>query len=494
MNKMRLSSSGPEVVMLLPALVSAVVLLSSSSSAFIAPMLSPPRSVSVVATSSSSSSLREAFGGGSSSNNVCIDTSEMHPRNLPPLEEWATSNGVQKIDGLQLYTEDGVDWQYVTTVDIPAGTTIMCIPSQMCLCSSNIADELSDMSSGGGLGRAVDQLIRIGGQNSLSDFYLFLKLLVEVDVGRSSPYLPWLDSLPRLYYTSVSMTEFCYECLPPLVFSLSRLEKVKFDNFRQVLNKIDFLSDYIKSNDEIHRWAFNTVYTRAYADKDGQGTDVTITPLGDMFNHGTQTEVEVYFDGERGNAMIYTTRDVPANTPLRISYGCPTNPSFLFARYGFLDETSPATFCKIMDIPKTPENIALGMDFSRMLFYHDTGDISQEVLDVVLYAKVLTGLKSSPETDGYKQAFLQAHATGDESTKAGIHEQFRYQTLSEIKRHVDTFLDSLDTLEQKSYGKSLEEHPRLPLILRHNQFVRETFMKVQRNLEAAGIGAALEYA
>ena len=103
------------------------------------------------------------------------------------------------------------------------------------------------------------------------------------------------------------MTEFCYECLPPLVFSLSRLEKVKYDNFRQVLNKIDFLSDYIKSNDEIHRWAFNTVYTRAYADKDGQGTDVTITPLGDMFNHGTQTEVEVYFDSERGNAMIYTT-------------------------------------------------------------------------------------------------------------------------------------------------------------------------------------------
>jgi len=492
MNKMRRSSSGPEVMMLLPALL--VVLLSSSSSlstasAFVAPMLSLPRSV--VATSSPS--LREAFGGGGN-DDVCIDASEMHPRNLPPLEEWATSNGVQKIDGLQLYTEDGVDWQYVTTVDIPAGTTIMYIPSQMCLCSSNIADELGDMSRRGGLGRAVDRLIRIGGQNSLADFYLFLKLLVEVDVGRSSPYLPWLDSLPRLYYTSASMTEFCYECLPPLVFSLSRLEKVKFDNFRQVLNDIDFLSDYIKTNEEIHKWAFNTVYTRAYADKDGQGADVTITPLGDMFNHGTQTEVEVYFDSERGNAMIYTTRDVPANTPLRISYGCPTNPSFLFARYGFLDETSPATFCKIMDIPKTPENIAMGMDFSRMLFYHDTGDISQEVLDVVLYAKVLTGLKSSPETDGYKQAFLQAHTDGDESTKASIHEQFRYQTLSEIKRHVDTFLDSLDALEQKSFGKSLEEHPRLPLILRHNQFVRETFMKVRRNLEAAGIGAALEYA
>ena len=99
----------------------------------------------------------------------------MHPRNLPPLEEWAITNGVQKIDGLQLYTEDGIDWQYVTTVDIPAGTTIMYIPAQMCLCSSNVANELSAMSPSGGLSQAVDQLTRIGGQNSLADFYLFLK-------------------------------------------------------------------------------------------------------------------------------------------------------------------------------------------------------------------------------------------------------------------------------------------------------------------------------
>ena len=67
--------------------------------------------------------------------------------------------------------------------------------------------------------------------------------------------------------------------------------------------------------------------------------------------------------------MVYTTRDVPANSPLRISYGCPTNPSFLFARYGFLDESSPATFCKMMHIPKTEENVNMGMDFSKMLFY-----------------------------------------------------------------------------------------------------------------------------
>ena len=91
------------------------------------------------------------------------------------------------------------------------------------------------------------------------------------------PYLPWLDSMPRLYFNTISMTDFCLECLPPLVFSLSRLERVKFDNFKQVLGKVNFLSDYVKKDEAVLSWAFNAVYTRAYANKDRQGTDVTIT-------------------------------------------------------------------------------------------------------------------------------------------------------------------------------------------------------------------------
>ena len=224
-----------------------------------------------------------------------IATAEMAPRNVPQLESWAIESGIQKIDGLELYTEDGLDYQYITTADIPSGTTLMYIPAGVCLSSSMVAQELNAMSPTGGVAAAVDKLNKIGGQNSVADFYLFLKLLVEYEAQENSPYYAWLDSLPRLYYNAVSMTDFCYECLPPLVFSLSRLEKVKFDNFRQVLAKVDIVSDYVKSNEEVLKWAFNVVYTRAYADKDGQGSDVTITPLGDMFNHGTETEVEVSF-------------------------------------------------------------------------------------------------------------------------------------------------------------------------------------------------------
>lgn len=181
-----------------------------------------------------------------------IATAELAPRNIPSLEQWAIQSGVQKVDGLELYTEDGLDYEYMTTQDIPSGTTVMYIPAEVCLSSSAVAQELSANSPTGGVAAAVDKLNKIGGQNSVADFYLFLKLLAEYEAEENSAYFGWLDGMPRLFYNAASMTDFCYECLPPLVFSLSRLEKVKFDNFKQVLSKVDIISDYTKNNDEVY--------------------------------------------------------------------------------------------------------------------------------------------------------------------------------------------------------------------------------------------------
>jgi hypothetical protein len=306
---------------------------------------------------------------------------------------------------------------------------------------------------------------------------------MEYEAQENSAYLPWLDSLPRLYFSAASMTDFCYEVLPPLVFNLSRAEQLKFENFVQVLKHVDLISDSVKSNQEVLKWAFNSVFTRTYYRKDGQYEgDVALVPYADMFNHAAEPEVEVYFDDD-GNCMAYTLVDVPANSPLRISYGDPTNPSFLFARYGFMDESSPAGFCKIMDIPTSPENIEMGLDPKKMLFYHETGDISQEVLDVVLYAKVLSDKKYTQDAGNVKRQFYEAHMTGDEETKAQIHEMYRYEVMNEILNHCDTFLELLERLEQKGYSKSFDEHPRLPVILQHNELVKQTFLKVKSNLE-----------
>lgn len=169
---------------------------------------------------------------------------------------------------------------------------------------------------------------------------------------------------------------------------------------------------------------------------------------------------------------------------MRMSYGDPTNPSLLFALYGFLDETSPATFCKITMQPND-ELLNLGYDFSRMLFYKDTGEISEEVWDIMLYQTL-----ASNRAD--QQAFYEAHMRGDSDTKNAIHQHYFSETSAALKKHVDTFLMQLDELSAKADGKDLKEHPRLPLILRHNEFVRRTFLTVKARLDAMVARAAGE--
>jgi len=401
-----------------------------------------------------------------------IDVNENAQRNVGPMDEWATNCGVQKAEGFQLTSEDGMDYSVMTNTDLPAGSPVLAVPAGMIISTSSAKAELEAMS-GGGVQAAVKELNMIGGGVSIPKFYLFLKILVEYERGQESPYFPWLDSLPRLYYNSVSMTDFCYECLPPFVFSLCRVERVKFDNFLQVLKKVDIISEDTKTRKELCKWAFNAMNTRCLGEPGGEQK---IVPMGDMFNHGTDTEVEIAFD-EQGNCNAFTTSDVPAGYPLRMSYGCPTNPSHFFATYGFLDETSPATFCKVMDIKSTPELVNLGFDFSKMLFYKDTGDISEEVWDTMLYAKVLA------QNPNVQQQFYEAHMTGNVDMKSAIHQQYMLETSSLLKKHVDDFIDALEKLSAKGVGKDMNEHPRLPLILRHNEFVNKSFWQVKARLD-----------
>ena len=86
-----------------------------------------------------------------------------------------------------------------------------------------------------------------------------------------------------------------------------------------------------------------------------------------------------------------------------------------------------------------------------------------------------------------QQAFHRAHMTGDEATKQYYHEQYFSQTLQVLKTHVDYLMNELDDLSESSWRKTFRKdqnhHPRLPLILRHNNFVREIFALVEQNLD-----------
>jgi len=124
----------------------------------------------------------------------------------------------------------------------------------------------------------------------------------------------------------------------------------------------------------------------------------------------------------------------------------------------------------------TPQLIDMGYDHSRMLFYKDTGEVSSEVWDVLLYQI----LQSDPEN---QQALYQAHVSGDFETKQTIHEIYFAQTYATMQNHVNNFIQQLDELSIKAAGSDLKVHPRIPIILRHNEFIKNTFLAVQARLQ-----------
>ena len=416
--------------------------------------------------------------------NACISIEETAPRNFDNLEDWASACGVQKADGVQLITESAdvadngvtdINVGIMTTQNIAAGQPVLFVPNDMIISASKVREEF-------GIDRSAETLLgRLGKSEDLPQYYLMLKILSEYEKGEASPYFPWLNGLPRYFSNGSSMTHFCCtKLLPPLVGKLANRERIRFTYFYKALQDSQVLDNgLIKTNKALAKWAFAIVFTRCFPFGETDGGDSHIIPIADYFNHGTYTEVEMNVDKE-GNCFVYSTRDVPAGSPLRISYGEPTNPSFLFARYGFLDESSPATFCKIMIPDHTPELINMGCDHSKMLFYKDTGEVSEEVWDVLLY-RILG------DTDrDTQQTLYNAHMTGDYETKQQIHEYYYPQTYAALQDHITSFLKDLDQLTEKAAGRNQEIHPRIPLVMRHNDFVRQTFLRVQQRLQTMG--------
>lgn len=87
-----------------------------------------------------------------------------------------------------------------------------------------------------------------------------------------------------------------------------------------------------------------------------------------------------------------------------------------------------------------------------------------------------------------RSAFYRAHATGDEATKRVYHERYFPETLSALRRHVDYLVNELEELSESSWRKDVERHPRLPLVMRHNEFVKDTFERVQQQLDDMSAG------
>ncbi len=128
-----------------------------------------------------------------------VDLNENVDRDIASMDQWTYDVGIERLGGVQLDSEDGRDFSLFLTEPVAAGNFLVKVPAEVTFSSSQAKQELDVQA-------AVDYLVRLGAGDQASDFYLFVKVLAEHEKGDDSPWFPWLNSMPRLFYNSVSMT------------------------------------------------------------------------------------------------------------------------------------------------------------------------------------------------------------------------------------------------------------------------------------------------
>jgi len=395
-------------------------------------------------------------------NNI-VDASEYAERDVSTFDEWSAGCGVQKCEGFQISTNDGSDYFAITDQDLPAGTPVVYVPPEMVLSSNRAAEEF-----GQSLQYSEERISEGGISNQIPLFRMGVKILAEWEKGDQSPWYYWLNSLPRLYSNGVSMTSACFDVLPPYAGWLAMKERANFVNFKKALLSAP-LNEQTVTNEELIKWAYNVAITRSYS---LSSSCRRIAPMVDYFNHDANPNLDIQYEDYA--CTVYTNRDVQAGETLTISLGDGSNPSPLFATYGFLDESAPGTFCKLMDLTEDMEEMKFG--FKDLLFYKN-GEISPQVYDLVLYSI----LKTDPNFE--LAPFYDACMSGDEETKNAYHGQYFSYTLDYLKSHVDNTLADLDRLSGMAQSYDPATHPRVPLIMQHNAFVKQTFDSVKYSLD-----------
>lgn len=180
----------------------------------------------------------------------------------------------------------------------------------------------------------------------------------------------------------------------------------------------------------------------------------------------------------QGNFIVNAVENIRAGSPLTISLGDPTNPTPLFAKYGFLMQDCPTIFCKAIHLEDQIKE--LGYEFQELLFQTETGEIAPKVWDIFLYKILQDNDRNAAQT------FYQACRSNNEEQKQQMHGQYFQYTLQALKDHVDGLLRDVDTLTNKAQNYNVRTHPRVPVIVAHNNLVKETFWNVQRQLQSMG--------
>ena len=237
------------------------------------------RSTSSTTTCTTTTSLNQ-YAGATAAGGLVNIADEYAQRDVYSMEEWAMQYGAQKAPGIELYSEDGSDYQYVAQQGIQGGQTALYIPPDIVLNSASIQQEFGQSLTGA---EQVVVGIDRGTQARLPLFRLMVKILAEYEKGQDSPFYPWLNSLPRQYYNGVSMTQACFDCLPPYAGWLASSERQNYSNFVAAIRQGGYLplQQSTIQDGTVLKWAYNVALTRFHEVWQPERAKL-IGPLADM--------------------------------------------------------------------------------------------------------------------------------------------------------------------------------------------------------------------
>ena len=122
----------------------------------------------------------------------------------------------------------------------------------------------------------------------------------------------------------------------------------------------------------------------------------------------------------------------------------------------------------------------LGYEFRDLLIQTETGEIAPPVYDIFLYDVLQNNDMNAA------QQFYQAVQSGDEGTKEQMHSEWFAYTLASLKEHVYSIMSDCEMLTMRAQSYDQNQHPRVPVIVAHNQLVSQTFGMTAALLEQMG--------
>jgi hypothetical protein len=402
---------------------------------------------------------------------IMIEAAFSVPRDLSSLRQWAADHSVRWADGFELVDYGSNDDWGVSLDQVPQeGGVIMQVPRSLVWNAQDVCDELLQETPE--LSESLQVFDSGGLQEHKAEFVLFLKLLKEVK-NESSLWRPWIDSLPQSFSTGICFSESEKECLPIVTRALAEVHRIEFLRFCHVASTLD-VSWFDVEDADLHKWAFNVVYTRCWgSSKTGNLSETDMVPVGDMFNHRHPANIYVENEAETVDFCHKGNSDKPKD--LYLSYGGRSNPHRFLVIFGFVDESMQECYSEISFPNVDSRQQKLGCDDKdKMVFSCETGAIANSVYDSILYAL----LQGHPDE---QTALYEAHVSGNKEAKKAIHDRYALQVEAVLYNHVTSKLLALNRLATKI--QTHEPTPNLKLIAKHNAFLTNVFLKVKASLE-----------